>query len=59
MNNIIEPEVFDIFNKYSNYVVFWLVFFSFITLIRLTYDMYFNTDKPFDTNNTLQENKEN
>jgi hypothetical protein len=59
MNNIIEPEVFDMFNKYSNYVVFWLVFFSILTLIQLTYDMYFNEDNPFDINKKLEENKEN
>jgi uncharacterized membrane protein len=59
MNNIIEPEVFTIFNQYSNYVVFWLVFFSFITLMKLVYDMYFNADIPFEKNNKLKENKDN
>lgn len=48
MNNILEPEVYEIFNKYSNYVVFWLVFFSFLTLMRLLYDIYFNENSPFD-----------
>lgn len=59
MNNIIEPEVFTIFNQYSNYVVFWLVFFAFITLMRLVYDMYFNEDSPFKVNNSIKDNKDN
>lgn len=59
MDKLIEPEVFTIFNKCSNYVVFWLVFFALITLVLLVYDMYINNDCPFDKNTKIKENKDN
>lgn len=59
MNNIIEPEVFSTFNTYSNYIVFWLVFFGILTLMKLTYDLYFNEDCPFNKNKIIKENKDN
>lgn len=59
MDDIIEPEVFKLFNKYSNYIVFWLVFFTFLTLLRLVYDLWINNECPFDTNTKIKENKDN
>lgn len=54
MQNIIEKDVFESFNNYSHFVVWWLAFSSILTFIKIGMNK-----KKLDHNEKLESGKEN